>query len=278
MCILFIYRNPNADSSSYRLIIATNRDEYYNRPTKSAHFWDNHANCLGGTDEEPGRQGGTWLGLSKNNKKLGILLNLKESQPEDSTNSPATSKKGRGFIVNNFITSSKSATNYLNELYDDHKTKQSYNSFTLVTVNFSNIDVNYFSNSIKTQGPEKCDDVIIGFGNSVYNRPYKKVTNGKEIFKSIVNNAKVHEEDQLIEKLFQFLQLKEQHLPDEELESTHPNEFERLSSIFINGNENYGTRTHTLIFLDTNNHLTFIENTKENEIWSQQRFDMLLSV
>lgn len=48
MCILFIYRNPNADSSSYRLIIATNRDEYYNRPTKSAHFWDNYADCLGG--------------------------------------------------------------------------------------------------------------------------------------------------------------------------------------------------------------------------------------
>lgn len=70
------------------------------------------------------------------NKKLGILLNLKESQPEDSTNSPATSKKGRGFIVNNYITSSKPTTNYLNELYDDHKTKQSYNSFTLVTVNF----------------------------------------------------------------------------------------------------------------------------------------------
>lgn len=48
MCILFIYRNLNADTRSYRLIIASNRDEMYKRPALSAHYWDQHPECLGG--------------------------------------------------------------------------------------------------------------------------------------------------------------------------------------------------------------------------------------
>lgn len=48
MCILFIYRNPSADVKSYRLIIASNRDEAYKRPAASAHYWEKHPECLGG--------------------------------------------------------------------------------------------------------------------------------------------------------------------------------------------------------------------------------------
>jgi len=48
MCILFIYRNPDADVTSYRLIIASNRDEIYKRPASSAHYWKKHPECLGG--------------------------------------------------------------------------------------------------------------------------------------------------------------------------------------------------------------------------------------
>lgn len=51
MCILFIYRNPNADVRSYRLIIASNRDEAYKRPASSAHYWEKYPECLGGTIE-----------------------------------------------------------------------------------------------------------------------------------------------------------------------------------------------------------------------------------
>lgn len=48
MCILFIYRNPDATSESYRLILASNRDEYIKRPALPAHYWKNHPECLGG--------------------------------------------------------------------------------------------------------------------------------------------------------------------------------------------------------------------------------------
>lgn len=32
MCILFIHINPNPKKDGYRLIVAANRDEYYERP------------------------------------------------------------------------------------------------------------------------------------------------------------------------------------------------------------------------------------------------------
>lgn len=65
------------------------------------------------------------------------------------------------------------------------------------------------------------------------------------------------------------------HLPDEVLQTTHPDAYEICSSIFISIDKNYGTRTHTLILVDGKNQLTFIENTRDkNGTWSQQRFDM----
>lgn len=48
MCIVFIFRNPDADSDSYRLILTSNRDEYFKRPALLAHYWKNHPECLGG--------------------------------------------------------------------------------------------------------------------------------------------------------------------------------------------------------------------------------------
>lgn len=34
MCILFVHTNPNPKENEYRLIIATNRDEFYKRPAQ----------------------------------------------------------------------------------------------------------------------------------------------------------------------------------------------------------------------------------------------------
>jgi len=47
MCILFISSVQNI-SGGYRLIIASNRDEYYNRPTLPAHYWSEDQNIIGG--------------------------------------------------------------------------------------------------------------------------------------------------------------------------------------------------------------------------------------
>ena len=48
MCILFAYVSNNPKKDGYQVIIANNRDEYYDRLTKPADFWEDFPQCLSG--------------------------------------------------------------------------------------------------------------------------------------------------------------------------------------------------------------------------------------
>ncbi|CAL7944779.1 unnamed protein product [Xylocopa violacea] len=268
MCILFIYRNPDANSESYRLILISNRDEDFKRPALPAHYWENHPECLGGTDMEPGREGGTWLGVSLTGK-AGVVLNL--SNEASSTN---IAKQGRGFLVPNFLVSKDSAISYLNKL---HKEKQIYNPFVLVLVDLQNADITYLSSSQTSTGPVSSEGSILGFGNSGLDVPFKKVEAGKEIFKNIVKNVTVSKQTKLIEELLTFLKSKDMHLPDAELKKRYPTKYKELSSIFV-VTDGYCTRTHSIILVNGKNEITFVEETlMADSTWKRQIFNYKLS-
>lgn len=267
MCILFIYRNPDANSESYRLIVATNRDEYLKRPALPAHYWKNHPECLGGTDMEPGKEGGTWLALSTTGK-AGVILNLVNE--ESLTDNP---KQGRGGLIPNFVTSNDSATSYLDKLYKENKNGSLYNPFLLILLNLRNANVHCLSSSINSKGPSLVQDSILGFGNSGLDVPYKKVEVGKERFKNIIKNATVSKQTDLIEKLLTFLKSKEKHLPDPELQKRHSSRYEQLSSICVSIS-GYSTRTHSIILVNGKNEITFVEETlMPDSTWKRQIFN-----
>ena len=48
MCILFLYYCDKPSADGYRLIVASNRDEYYDRPTARATFWEKNPNIIAG--------------------------------------------------------------------------------------------------------------------------------------------------------------------------------------------------------------------------------------
>ena len=48
MCILFLNFNDNPGADGYKLIIASNRDEYYVRQTAPANFWETNPDVIGG--------------------------------------------------------------------------------------------------------------------------------------------------------------------------------------------------------------------------------------
>ena len=70
MCLILLAYRANEE---YPLIIASNRDEYYNRSTEKAHFWKDNLEILGGRDK---KYGGTWLGITKTGK-IGMLTNYR---------------------------------------------------------------------------------------------------------------------------------------------------------------------------------------------------------
>lgn len=48
MCILFLYFCDDPSPDGYRLIMASNRDEFYFRPTAHAKFWEENPSIIAG--------------------------------------------------------------------------------------------------------------------------------------------------------------------------------------------------------------------------------------
>ena len=72
MCITFFYVNPAPTVGSFRLVVAFNRDEALDRATEPVKWKDG---VLCGRDMTPGKEGGTWLGISRSGR-VGMLTNI----------------------------------------------------------------------------------------------------------------------------------------------------------------------------------------------------------
>ena len=71
MClILFSYKSHK----KYKLILAANRDEFYERPTMPMQWWENKDGVLAGIDQD---KHGTWMGANTNGK-FAALTNYRE--------------------------------------------------------------------------------------------------------------------------------------------------------------------------------------------------------
>ena len=62
MCLIVFSWNR---TGPYKLIMAANRDEYFNRPTITAKFWKDKTGVFGGRDS---KAGGSWLAFNENGK------------------------------------------------------------------------------------------------------------------------------------------------------------------------------------------------------------------
>ena len=90
-----------------QLILAMNRDEFVARPTSPACV---RGGILAGWDEQPGREGGTWLALDTVTGRLGLLTNIFTGGEVDKD------AKGRGFLVLDWLRGEQTAMEYLESL------------------------------------------------------------------------------------------------------------------------------------------------------------------
>jgi len=51
MCILFLSASKNPCPGGYKLIVASNRDETFARPTNPVQFWSEHSDIIGGKQD-----------------------------------------------------------------------------------------------------------------------------------------------------------------------------------------------------------------------------------
>ncbi|WP_163142191.1 NRDE family protein [Bacillus sp. 22-7] len=225
MClILFAYKvHPK-----YKLIVAANRDEFYERPTAPAHFWEDHPHILAGRDL---RKMGTWMGVTRNGR-FAALTNYRDP------NEVTEGKRSRGDLVADFLKSSASPADFMNRA-SEHRV--SYPGYNLLAGNLE--ELFYYSNV--EDRVELLQPGIYGVSNHVLDTEWPKVRKGKEGLSALLDNA----EENLTEDLFTLLQNADP-APDDRLPKTGVSlEWERILSPLFIKSDGYGTRSSTVLLM-----------------------------
>jgi uncharacterized protein with NRDE domain len=237
MClIVFAYESV----PGYRLILAGNRDEYYDRPTRAASFWEQNPSVLAGKDLEAG---GTWLGVHKKGR-ISFLTNYRK------LNSHNPDAKSRGYLVKNYLTGNDSAYSFLDNLNSPGQ----FNGFNL----FTGDPESFYHYSNINQRIEKVEPGTHGISNALLDTPWPKVRYAKNKFQELLENEYL-DEDLFFDLLTNKQTYSSDHLPETGLS---PELEKAVSSIFIQ-TENYGTRSSTLLFIRDNGHMRFVERVYE---------------
>lgn len=234
MCLIFLSINQHPN---YKLVIAGNRDEFYNRKTATVQFWNDYQHIIGGRDLEAG---GTWLAMTKQGK-IGMVTNYRDPQNID------PKAPSRGHLVSDFLVSGESADQYLENISANGK---KYNGFNLIVGHSSEL---WYHSNYK-QGIEKLLPGFYGLSNHLLDTSWPKVMRGKEKIKPILDNTFIDPEA-LFEILYDDQTAEDTLLPKTGLTL----ERERaLSSMFIK-TEGYGSRCSTVILIDKNDQVLFTE-------------------
>lgn len=225
------------EHENYKLVVGANRDEFYERPTDPAHFWEDYPHILGGRDRTAC---GTWLGVTRKGK-ISLLTNYRD---------PRNIKKdapSRGNLVGDFLKKDISPRDYLENI---SSIGHAYNGFNLILGTHE--DLWYYTN--QKDKIYRLGSGLYGISNAVLNTKWPKVEKAKENFRQILNKELI-DPDEILNFLYDDKKAPEDSLPDTGIGQERE---KLLSPIFIKS-ENYGTRSSTVVLVDNEDVLSFTE-------------------
>lgn len=236
MClILFAYDcHPR-----YQLVVAANRDEFYERTALPASFWPDNLDILAGKDL---KQGGTWMGVTTTGRFAG-LTNYRDPSTYN-TDAPS-----RGYLVQDYLTGQLHPESYIANLPDQGA---AYNGFNLL---MGTPDSLYcFSNREKQL--RKVEKGVHGLSNSLLDVPWPKVSKGIKSLADCLQQVDIE-----AESLFRIMADQEQPL-DQDLPQTGVSlEAERMLAPAFVVSPKYGTKTSTVILIERNHRIRFWERS-----------------
>jgi uncharacterized protein with NRDE domain len=228
MCVIFFAYKFHP---KYPLILLANRDEFYERPTEEAHFWQDFPNIFAGKDLV---HGGTWLGITKSGRFAAVTNYRDPNAPKGEIS--------RGDLVSDFLKGNESVEKYLQKIQTN---ANEFSGFNLLVgeINEQNDEIGYYSNRENKIKFLKAG--IYGLSNHLLDTPWRKVEKGKAELSTLLQN------DELCKDKF-FELLKDKTLADDKDLPETGIGYEReklLSAIFIE-TPIYGTRSSSLMLID----------------------------
>ncbi len=128
MCLILFALQQHDD---YPLVVIANRDEYYTRPTETAHWWQDTPGIFAGRDLQAR---GTWMGVNRNGR-FAAVTNVREPGKSE----PA--RLSRGKLTRDFLASHGSAEIFIKSI---ESSAQDYAGFNLLVGDSSGLF--FFSN------------------------------------------------------------------------------------------------------------------------------------
>ena len=227
MCVIyFAYEtHPNRP-----LILLANRDEFYDRPTAAAAYWEDHPQIYAGRDLVAG---GTWLGITRGGRIAAVTNYRDQSAPKGN--------RSRGELVAEFLKSEESPAKYLGGV---QQRALQYSGFNLIVGDLSESGDGLFYFSNGGNGTRRLEPGVYGLSNHLLDTPWPKVARGKDRFQELLTSPID------IETLLGLLR-DESLADDAELPDTGIGyEKEKaLSAIFIK-TPIYGTRSSSVVTFD----------------------------
>jgi uncharacterized protein with NRDE domain len=224
----------------YPLILAANRDEFYNRPTAPLDWWTDHPDVLAGRDL---KGNGTWLGVTRSGC-IAAITNYREPSAR------MEKAPSRGLLIRDFLTGNASPQHYLKAV---SKMSQAYNGFNLIAGDPSGLY--YYSN--RAARIRQLQPGIYGISNHLIDTAWPKIQRGKHLLQGqLIGREKIN-----IEKIWEILADRDQP-PDDELPDTGVGlHWERILSPLFISSPDYGTRSSSVVLIDKSGRLTIQERT-----------------
>ena len=233
MCLILFALQQHPD---YPLIVIANRDEYYVRPTRTAHWWEDSAGIFAGRDLQAQ---GTWLGVNRNGH-FAAVTNVREPGVSE----PAS--LSRGNLPREFLTGDEPPESFLTRIKPD---TDAYAGFNLLIGSPAGL---YFYSNRQTELME-IPAGIHGISNGLFDEAWPKLSSGKQALTSALANAPT--DSALMKILTDDATAQVHQLP----ETGVTIDIERmLSSRFIRSAD-YGTRACSIVKFDNQNQISFIE-------------------
>jgi uncharacterized protein with NRDE domain len=222
------------------LILAANRDEFYDRPSAPLAYWPDYPDVLAGRDL---KASGTWLGVTQSGR-IAAITNYRE---------PATRMENapsRGILIRDFLIGNTPPNRYLNAV---SKMKHAYNGFNLIAGDPSGLY--YYSN--RAGRVQLLQPGLYGISNHLLDTAWPKIQRGKELLQGQLSGQEPID----TEKIWQILA--DRSLPaDEELPDTGVGlQWERILAPLFITSADYGTRSSSIVLMEYSGRATFMERT-----------------